>query len=389
VPAVTSGSRTRERVEFLDGFRGIAALWVTVFHVVYLLESAGLGPLGAGAPLTTWLRGLGMPALVVLSGFCLMLPVVRGGPTAMTTRSEILDYLRGRARRVLPAYYAALVVSLAIVVLGSRLGLGGSWRAELSSTGNVVAHLLLLHNLFESWAWSINPPLWALATFWQMYLVFPTVLLPIWRRLGNAATVGTGFALGLLPLLLFSHLGDWQWARPWVLGDFALGMAGAAIAHAPTGDSRERIDRTPWMTLALVCLAATAVSARFLGVYSWVGDALRGAACTCLILECSRQGLRTPERRSVLFRVFSSRPATKLGAFSYSIYLVHFPIERLSVRFLAKHHFGAQTSLAIALLLALPCILAFSYAFHLTFEKPAMRRREPPQGSAAVAKSLA
>jgi peptidoglycan/LPS O-acetylase OafA/YrhL len=390
VPEAGTGGRTpRDRIEFLDGLRGIAVLWVVVFHLVYLLERAGLGLLGADAPLTPWLHGLGMTALVVLSGFCLMLPVVRGGPTAMTTPRQILDFLRGRARRILPAYYAALVTSLALVILASHLRLGVSWRAELHSTGNLVAHILLLHNLSDDWAWRINAPLWALATFWQMYVVFPTVLLPIWRRLGNVATVVAGFALGLLPLLLFSHLGDWQWARPWMLGDFALGMAGAAIAHAPARDSRDLIDRMPWMALALVCLAATPASVHFFGEYWWGGDALRGAACTCLILECTRQNLQSPERPSPLLRVLSSRAATRVGAFSYSIFLVHFPIERSFVRFLASSGFEARASFAIALLVVLPCILAAAYAFHLIFEKPAMRRRGTPYGSAATAKGTA
>jgi len=34
----------RGRIQFLDGMRGIAALYVVLFHVVHLLERDGRGP---------------------------------------------------------------------------------------------------------------------------------------------------------------------------------------------------------------------------------------------------------------------------------------------------------------------------------------------------------
>ena len=381
-PVTHTGERS-VRIVFLDGLRGIAALYVVLFHVVHLPERAGLGPFGSGKPLTPWMRSFGVSLLVVISGFCLMLPVIRGGPAAMTTTNELLDYLRRRTRRILPAYYAALLASLGFAILSSHLGLHGSARSDVFNPGVVVSHLFLFHNVSESWAWRINAPLWALATIWQIYFVFPVLLLPVWRRLGNAATVSVGFALGLLPLLLLSRQGDWDWAKPWLLGDFALGMAGAAIACGDTRESRAMLERGPWMALSLLFLAGMAAAVGFLEEDVWIADIFRGAMSICLILECARRSFLEPGSPSLPIRVLSSRAATQLGAFSYSLYLVHFPILELGVRELRSRHVGAGIALAINLLIVVPCVLAVAYTFHLIFEKPALQRREVARTVAA------
>jgi peptidoglycan/LPS O-acetylase OafA/YrhL len=363
------------RIEFLDGLRGIAALYVVLFHVVHLLERERLSPLGAGAPLTPWMRSFGVTVLVVVSGFALMLPVARGGPAVMTTAAEIVGYLRRRARRILPPYYAALVASLGFATLASHVGLPGPGLASTWDVGSVVSHLFLVHNVSEFWAWRINAPLWALATIWQIYFMFPAVLLPVWRRFGNAATIAAGFLLGLLPLFLLSHHGNWDWAKPWLLGDFALGMAGAAIVCTDSRESRALLDRTPWTALCLAFLAGTVGAIALLDENIWIADILRGATSICLILALARRSAQARARPTLPIRMLTSRAAMALGAFSYSLYLVHFPILEQAVRLLRDRHVGAGTAAAISFLVVVPCVLAVAYAFHLIFERPAIERR--------------
>ena len=68
------------RLEFLGGIRGLAALYVTIFHAWMQIDfTASNGGDKWLVYLTSWMA-LGREAVavfIVLSGFCLMLPVAR------------------------------------------------------------------------------------------------------------------------------------------------------------------------------------------------------------------------------------------------------------------------------------------------------------------------
>ena len=105
----TSTSPPRLHLAFLDGLRAVAALLVVVCHChllrVYLHHPPPFGILsdlfdGGGVWVNTF---------IVLSGFCLMLPVARSG----ALRGGWLSFYKSRARRILPPLYA--VMALAVI----------------------------------------------------------------------------------------------------------------------------------------------------------------------------------------------------------------------------------------------------------------------------------
>lgn len=105
----------------LDGLRGLAALYVVLFHC-WLYTFPGY-PDSSAPP---WLDGLmfGRLAVVfflVLSGFSLAISPARHGWRS----GGVAQFLRRRAWRILPPYWAALVISLIIswfVVPASHFG---------------------------------------------------------------------------------------------------------------------------------------------------------------------------------------------------------------------------------------------------------------------------
>ena len=101
------------RLAGLDGIRGLAALYVVVNHV-FLRAFPGYpvdhAPFWAG----WFIYGrFAVVVFIVLSGFSLALsPARHGGRLDGASR-----FARRRARRILPAYWAALVFSLAVAWL--------------------------------------------------------------------------------------------------------------------------------------------------------------------------------------------------------------------------------------------------------------------------------
>src|SRR5215218_948233 len=99
---------------------------------------------------------------------------------------------------------------------------------------------------------SINMAHWSVATEWQIYFLFPLLLLPLWRRFGSACAVAAAAVVGLLPHFLLPESRNLDWACPWFLGLFAMGMAVAdAFARG-----KERPGHPGRWLIGLGCAAA-------------------------------------------------------------------------------------------------------------------------------------
>src|SRR3712207_3890082 len=144
-----------------------------------------------------------------------MLPVVQANGEL---RGGLLAYLRRRAVRILPPYYAALVFSLLLLKLTNAIAVSPSPQSDDFRLDVVVSHIFLVHNLHKAWIYGIDPPMWNVAVEWQIYFLFPLVLLPIWRRFGTVVCLALSFAIGLAPHVLLNGYLDWSF--PWFIGLF-------------------------------------------------------------------------------------------------------------------------------------------------------------------------
>src|SRR5688572_10670209 len=132
-----SGTDPTRRLPFLDGLRGLASLYVLLFHQM-TLTIYGHGELtGVMKVLRAWFGEghFSVVFFIVLSGFSLMLPLARGG--VETLRGKLAQFAFRRARRIMPPYYAALVLSIAVLgaynVLAPRLGIGRAVEGALDA----------------------------------------------------------------------------------------------------------------------------------------------------------------------------------------------------------------------------------------------------------------
>ena len=411
VPSPTrlpQAGRSAPRFAFLDGLRGLAAFYVLLHHAA--LEAPATG-LSAPAGLVRGLLRHGhfaVAVFIVLSGYCLMLPVARD--PGQRLRGGVLGYLGRRARRIMPPYYAALIACWLLIALVPGLDRldHARWDRALPATtpGVVVSHLLLVHNLDDRWIFKVDPPMWSVATEWQIYLLFPG-LLALLRRYGLATTVAAAFAFGFALAALSNATGNPALNKlcPWYLGLFALGMAGATrggTGGLPTSALGGALGRGHWwashqyhpvagggralvlgaIALVLAGLAMAGGTDRVVLIL----DLLIGTATAALITRCahlSTRGERYPKR--LILQLLEPRWLVGLGSFSYSLYLIHFPILAVGSLIFRAWGWGAELRLGALLLVVVPLCLVAAYGFHRAFERGFLPARENQVLPAAVA----
>jgi peptidoglycan/LPS O-acetylase OafA/YrhL len=385
---LTSSSKASPRLHlnFLDGLRGFAALYVVCCHAALLL-SQGTKHLPHAISLILRPLAFGHYAVaifIVLSGFCLMLPVAMSSDGQL--RGGWLDYMRRRSRRILPPYYAAFIIAaltMPFVTLVKRnVGIVLE-NADHLTLSNILTHLLLVHNWSSTYFQSVDGPLWSVATEWQIYFFFPFLLLPLWRRGGLAVAVAAAFAISLLPHFLLPAGHNFDWACPWYLGLFAFGMAGAVVSARrdnkvlPGSKVLLILERAPWGLLTAVSAAAIGAghfltprsSGEDTGASQWFMDILCGLFSMCLLILCSRCAR---SGKFWLTEILQSRVAMTLGAMSYSLYLFHNPFEQGMIWLLCAQHLPIGLLLMTTFLLIVPAVIGICYLFHLIFERPFM-----------------
>ncbi|MGW3029969.1 acyltransferase family protein [Streptomyces sp. NPDC001178] len=357
----TGEADTGSHVPGLDGLRGLAALYVVLFHC-WLLAFPGF-PRNSGPLWLGWLMygRLAVVFFLVLSGFSLALSPARNG----WQQGGVARFLRRRAWRILPPYWAALVLSVAVAHFVVRASHHGP-----PDYRTVAVYGLMLQDLFT--ARTPNGAFWSIAVEVELYLLFP-LLLFVRRRLGAVALVGGVTLLvvagGALAEGASPVEGD-NWLAPNLVPVFVAGLVGAGVVVA-----REKVRRMPWHWLAasavvpVMALVAVKGSVWTVHHYFWVDLAVAPAMAMFLA------GIATG-RPAFLLRLLATRPMRGLGNFSYSLYLIHLPIVMVVVRKIAPDHVSAGLpTFCFTVAVGLPASLLSAWVFAELFEMPFKRRR--------------
>ena len=357
-----TGSETR-RVDWLDGVRGAAALFVALHHTWHMTWRdfpENSGPWAVG-----WLLygHLAVAVFIVVSGFSLTLSPLRHGDRLV---GGVKRFIRRRAWRIIPAYWAALALSTVIYAL----------VLEPDATAGTLARSVAVHGLLiQDIVPSVDPngAFWSIAVEWQIYFLFPLILW-LGRRtsFATAATVTALVVVGAhlvasldTPLYRIDHL------SPQFLALFAFGVLAAKIGHGTvTRTQRRLLVAAPILVLAAMVVAAnTAGSAWIVERYFWVDLVFGVGTCCVLVLLTLGGAARTR-------RVLSSRAALLLGGFSYSLYLMHGPLLRSFNRiFVRPQELDPLLAWSILLAVGLPIVILLCYGFHLVFERPFLHYR--------------
>ncbi|HLB77009.1 MAG TPA: acyltransferase [Candidatus Dormibacteraeota bacterium] len=368
------------RLPFIDRLRGLAMLMVMAYHCwVHTIRSPIAVPVGrwrvdVTSPLH--LGYLGVHLFLVLSGFCLTYPLARDGAAAM--RLDPHRFFRRRAWRILPPYYAALAVFALFPLLerAVRVSLGRPVAGVPSVTvGQVLSHLLMVHNFSLAWMGSINASFWSLALEWQLYLAFPLL---VWGfcRWGPARTLAAVLALTLAYRTWVYRTQDvnrleigylYSYALPGRLFEFVLGMTAAlALARLPVTPGPGWIRRYLAGAVALG-LMGVLVAHRW-SLFSPVTDVVWGLSFFCLVMYA---GGRSAAGGGWL----DSRPLVALGLISYSVYLIHEPLIRSGYGVIESLHLAPVATLLLFELGIAPLLIALGWLFFCAVEARFVRKR--------------
>lgn len=212
----------------LDGVRGMAILLVLWCHIRGFTFDAS----------TQWLLAfksaaglIGLYLFFVLSCFLLFLPYARA--LLMRGRWPSARRFYGRRMlRILPVFYAVLLVPLGLAVLAAHVAAVRNGLTALNfyvppvpGKRTLLFLFALLHDLrADTWSYILqtNTPLWSLAIEWQFYLILPwlaLVLRALHRRAGAAGLVGgllglMAYALGVRALAAATF---YSWGYPTVM----------------------------------------------------------------------------------------------------------------------------------------------------------------------------
>jgi peptidoglycan/LPS O-acetylase OafA/YrhL len=389
-PALPPSSVPRQETEkapllFLDGMRGLAAVFVMIHHARLLLwegmaafsrhpeQYSPFGRLLAHALAIFRYGHQGVTFFFVLSGFVIHYNYagklhIHGA----AARFDLARYLFRRARRLYPPLLAAMLLTFALDRSGMLEGLpiyagktaypviNGAVHIQhdaLTAIGNLT---FLMHALVP--CWGSNGPLWSLHFEWWFYMLYPVLWMISRRSVPLAAfCVAIPFALSL-PWPVWPLPGAAARAVPEFFSGLLIWCMGAALADVATGRTVLRLGWVAALSPMLVVAPFAATSE------GWVTDTLYGLGFAGLLALC----LWLNKRGFPLRWLNALKP---LGDMSYTLYITHFPILVLLSGWLMSRAPGGILPMHFGWLAA-GALLAASVAhgLHYIVEKPFLSR---------------
>ena len=222
-------SGSPEQLASLTPLRGIAALWVVIFHFCWYFPAVHPERY-TGAVYKGYLA---VDMFFVLSGFVIT-HVYKEGFARRVTGRRYRDFLKARVARVYPLHITVLLlfVATATVERAASYALRGSFEPipllGERSIGGFFANVVMLQGLWArelSW----NDPSWSISLEFLAYLLFPLSFPVLWRA-GPAAKAGLGglllVALGWLAYRTGGYFNQWNGAYAILrcLPEFLAGM---------------------------------------------------------------------------------------------------------------------------------------------------------------------
>ncbi len=305
------GRSSAEHLAALTPLRGIAALWVVLFH--YCWHFPAVHPdRYTGAVYKGYLA---VDLFFMLSGFVIS-HVYHGAFSQRVTGQRYRDFLKARVAQLYPLHLTVLLlfVATAVVERAAAYAYGGTFGpiplVGERSLGGFFANLLMLQGLWArelSW----NDPAWSICLEFLAYLIFPLLFPWLWQA-GPAAKAGiAALLIAVLGWLAYNTGDDFnQWnGIAAILRCLLEFLIGALIYSAFRSGALASVLATNAALLAgtLLLCALLQIAAPDLSIIPLFALLILTAVCN----------------RGRLGPLLNSAPLLWLGNISYSVYLLH------------------------------------------------------------------
>lgn len=338
----------KRRIEELDGCRAVALLMVLAFH--YLGS-----PLSRAYPNNFFLRVLslgyaGVDLFFVLSGFL----IGAGLLDHLDSPNYFRTFYIRRACRILPPY---LLTALALEPIIRHFGFAPTRWYAYAFTANIT--------FFTGAVWQGMSHLWSLAAEEQFYLILPLAIRIRSRVVPFACVV-------VVLISPFVRWLEWQrfgFAGPWYLpfGRADSLCVGVLIAYMSRLAPHLLLRCKPFLVPIIAGSSALLIAFAAMG---WtnreIQSAIFGYSLFALFFGAVVISvLLTPARWSWL----RDPQLVRIGRYSYTIYLVHYPVYWIAVSFSSPLAIAISVVVAFPLaalswrFIESPCI-AFGHSFH-------------------------
>jgi peptidoglycan/LPS O-acetylase OafA/YrhL len=385
---VVSKQKT-ERFMELEGLRGIAAVIVAFYHnllAFYAFAFFGAGTAWVtfsnthleqdihGNPLMAFVSGTFAVAIFfVLSGFVLSIGFFQTGKESIVKKMAAKRYLR----LMLPALGSVLICYLLM-----KAGLGHAVEASLqthsgwlASNWNFAPHFLgaIGSAVWDIFLITLNPALGGNLynnVLWTMLIEFPGSFLVF----GSLLLFGKSDRRWILYIILTIIT-----LNSWFLG-FVIGMV---LADLTASGILVRKARSAWTIATLLVVAV------FLGGYpisGTNGTIYRYLTINHMVDTVSFISIYTLIGATILImlaisstqiaRLLATKYISRLGKYTFSLYLVHLPILFTYTTFAFIHlrdHFGYNTSALLAMVSSVPVVAVATYVFERYVDTPSIR----------------
>ncbi|GHF74944.1 acyltransferase family protein [Seohaeicola zhoushanensis] len=323
--------RPGPEVQSLTALRGVAALWVVLYHYEHHFVADFGQVIGMG--------DLAVDLFFVLSGF-IMVYVYRD-------RARFGPFLLKRFARLFPVHAVTLAGVAMMIAAAGFLGVQSDGKVE---PWPFVMNLLCLHGWGLLNNMSLNYPSWSISAEFAAYLVFPAIAGPLLKMpLARAILLALIFAAACIWVADATgrkiYLRSFDFSPIRILPEFVLGMIAARIGL------ETRLNPCAVLLVAAVPLA---------GGLFWASPLLFIAGVPLLVLGlflCDR-----PLPAALLY----------LGRISYSLYMVHALVEKAGFS-LAERALGTELMPLWVLPVMLAAAIAAAAVLYHAVEVPGRR----------------
>lgn len=340
----TQSKVASKRFVLLDSLRGYAAFAIMILHFPEI-----------NGTLNTYLA---VDFFLILSGFVLMHAYFRN------PGFSFISFAQARFARLYPLHLITLIVSVLIYVVTS----------EYIDKSTLALHGLMIHHVglgpdkfwFNSPSWSISVEFWVNILV-ALALVFGTRILgSIKSSIVNGLMIAVSIACYATLFMTLGHLdGHIQTLAPAISAGMIRGMA-SFLAGILIYKLYTHLDAAPNPALQRafglatpILLALFAICLWLPYIHLWIDFLMLPLFLAVVLIGAFEVGS-------------SAKLAMKihhLGTISFSLYLIHRPIQKIAYLILPE-----GTPLAVKIILIVPVVLVLAHLTQKYFEMPVYRR---------------